>query len=97
MGTSYESGVIQTREKPSSIAPDGLARDCHEIIDAASALIVNVEFMARDGEPSRVAAAEDARQSVHRIVRIARAMRKQALDAGSAAEANGPSGSHASR
>ena len=87
MKNAYESRVVKARENTHSTTAAGLARACHEIIDAASTIILSVEFMAQDREPSQVAAAHDARQSVERIVRIARSIRKWADDE-AAQEAN---------
>jgi hypothetical protein len=64
------------------IAPDGLPPSdlfarCHEVLDAASSLLVNVEYLAADSEAARAdrnAAADDARASIERITRIMREM-----------------------
>jgi hypothetical protein len=61
---------------PAGESTQALSRACHEIIDAASALMVNVEFLAQAGEGSnKQRAAEDARRSVERIVKIAQTLR----------------------
>jgi hypothetical protein len=55
-----------------------LCRACHEMVDAASALILNVEFLAEATEGRKQQAAEDARHSVDRIVKVAKALRDAA-------------------
>jgi hypothetical protein len=55
-----------------------VCRACHEIVDAASALILNVEFLAEAAEGTKRQAAEDARQSVERIVKVAKTLRDAA-------------------
>lgn len=58
--------------KPSSY---DLARACHQIVDAASALAANVELLAEKARPSQQDLVEDARASVKRIAKLARAIR----------------------
>jgi hypothetical protein len=66
---SGESYVVATEPSPA------LSRACHEIIDAASALMLNVDYLADGDEEGRRGAVRDARTSVERIVKIAKALR----------------------
>ena len=81
MADAYESGEVRV------LGPvyegEALARACHAIIDAASALVMNVDLLAQAGGDSgdRQAAVEDARRSVERIVKIAEAIRKGEAEA----------------
>jgi hypothetical protein len=50
-----------------------VARSCHEIIDAASSLVVNLEILAGKNA-ANLQILEDARQSIERIVSLARAI-----------------------
>jgi hypothetical protein len=53
-----------------------LCQACHDLIDAASSLMLNVDYLAQGGEDSKLlGAATDARLSVERIVEIANALR----------------------
>ncbi len=51
------------------------AQNCHEIIDAISSIIVNVEFVATAAEGPKRAAADDALRSLQRLVKLVRALR----------------------
>jgi hypothetical protein len=53
-----------------------LARACHEIIGAASSLILNVEFLAKITDPAQQEAVDDSRRSIDVIVALARAIRQ---------------------
>lgn len=50
-----------------------VARNCHEIIDAASSLVINLEILAGKNA-SDLQMVEDARRSIERIVSLARAI-----------------------
>jgi hypothetical protein len=52
-----------------------MSRACHGIIDAASALIANVEFLA-GACGQQAEAIEDARRSITRIVALAKEVRE---------------------
>jgi hypothetical protein len=59
------------------------ADECHQIIDAAASLTMNLEFIvgpdfinAAEPKSPRAAALEDARASIDRIVKLARRIRK---------------------
>ncbi len=72
-GNDKKSGVV-------SIAPPSTytSREilCHQIIDAASALTVDVDFVIGAGAgDARDAAAHDARRSIERIVKLVGVMR----------------------
>jgi hypothetical protein len=57
-------------------SPDALERACREIIDAVSALVVDVDFLVEATHAEKKAAAvEDALRSVNRIVKVADAVR----------------------
>ena len=63
--------------------PPVLARSCHEILNAAAALAIDVEFL---GSPAvaddvRQDAARDVRASVARIAEVARAMQSALREA----------------
>jgi hypothetical protein len=76
MSKEFQSGEIFAAS-PSGEA-QALCRACHEIVDAASALILNVEFLAEAAEGPRQQAADDARLSVERIVKVAKRLRDAA-------------------
>src|SRR5579862_8530719 len=75
----YDTGVRRvTTPEPSGPTPsEGTLRACREIIDAASALALDVEYLARYGDDERKStAAGDARTSIERIVELAERIRK---------------------
>lgn len=53
-----------------------VAGGCHEILSAASILIVNLEFISRGANGEKSAALDEARASVARIVEIAKEMQR---------------------
>lgn len=57
-----------------------VARACHEIVDAASALMVDVDFLLSAPVEQRQPAADNARESIARIVRLANAIRAAWVD-----------------
>jgi hypothetical protein len=64
------------REEVSGIDSATLCEACHQLIDAASSLMLNVDYLAQAGEDSKLLdAARDARLSIERIVQIANALR----------------------
>jgi hypothetical protein len=53
-----------------------VARHCDEIVSAAAALVVDLEFVSERVGGESTAALNDARSSVDRIVEIAQAIRR---------------------
>ena len=53
-----------------------LARACLGIIGAASSLIMNLEFLAKDTDMAQRGAVEDSRRSIDIIVALARTIRR---------------------
>ena len=72
----YESGVVRTVASSNEPTIETLDRLCHRIIDAASALTVDIEFIASatPGE-ERQASLDAARCSIGHIVTWVQAMR----------------------
>ncbi|HEY8038682.1 MAG TPA: hypothetical protein VIF15_02775 [Polyangiaceae bacterium] len=73
-----ESGVLPGPDATLRV-PEDLARACHDILGALAALTINVEILAEartqvDGELQQVV--HDARDSVDRIARIAKALQR---------------------
>ena len=79
-----ESGVVETGAKVDD-TPESLDRACHSMIDAVSALIVNLDYLAYDAVGERRAAAEDAKRSLERIVALANSVRRRLRGARAAA------------
>jgi hypothetical protein len=62
---------------PSASGPGAqVLRDCHDILGAAAVIIVNLEFVSQGAEGETLAALEDARASVEKIVELANAIRR---------------------
>jgi len=78
MGT----GEVRAAEAVSKSA-QALSRACHDIVDAASALLVNVEFLAQGAEGDKQRAAADSRYSIERIIALAEVLRGGAAKSGS--------------
>jgi hypothetical protein len=68
MGEKRDSAVIPARNL------DVVDR-CDEIVNAAAALVVNLEFVSERVDDESRAALQDARESVDRIVEISRTIR----------------------
>jgi hypothetical protein len=76
MADSMGKGGTGSTPPSRAPSPDALARACREIVDAASALMVDVEFLVEaPNAEKKAAAAEDALRSVKRIVQVAEALR----------------------
>jgi hypothetical protein len=85
MTEAGESGVVETGAREDD-SPEWIDRACHSMIDAVSALTVNLDYLADDdpldprSHPARIgerrAAAEDAKHSLERIVALAKALRR---------------------
>ncbi len=69
MGEKRDSAVIAARNL------DVVDR-CDEIVNAAAALVVNLEFVSERVDDESRAALQDARESVDRIVEITRTIRR---------------------
>jgi hypothetical protein len=80
--TNEEKSGAASPDAPreSSPAPEAVFRACHEIIDAASALLVNLELLAGGSDPAHDYVVADARASIERIVKLARSLRPLAKD-----------------
>jgi hypothetical protein len=79
-----ESGVVPVDEPR---ADRGIERGCHEIIDAASTVVVNLDFLA-DGLPEdKRAALADVQLAITRIVKVATDIRR-AVRGGAAVESS---------
>jgi len=79
MGKVDESGV---RERlAGGLTADEISDACHVIIDAASAVLSNIEFLKNPGTGTasdRQSMAADAREGVMRLVRTVRDLREAA-------------------
>ncbi|MGA7123900.1 MAG: hypothetical protein WBY94_27605 [Polyangiaceae bacterium] len=75
MTEAGESGVVETGARLDD-SPEWLDRACHSMIDAVSALTVNLDYLAYDAVGERRAAAEDAKHSIDRILALAKAVRQ---------------------
>ncbi len=75
----YGAGVRRLTTSDSSSPPpsEGTLRACREIIDAASALSLDLEYLAGAADPEgKEHAVDDARMSIERIVKLAERVRK---------------------
>jgi hypothetical protein len=68
MGEKRDSAVIPARTIH-------VVDRCDEIVNAAAALVVNLEFVSERVDDESRAALQDARESVDRIVQITRTIR----------------------
>jgi hypothetical protein len=83
MGTAkVVEGEAATEGKDDALSPEALVDACHAILDAAAALVMNVEFMTKTaGSSAEVqAVAADMRASVDRIAKVARALQGAARE-----------------
>jgi hypothetical protein len=82
-GSTAESGEREKLvvDESSGLAPSGLVKQCHAILEAASSLLVNVEYLANNDAADREAAVADARSSIERISQIVRGLQDVARDA----------------
>jgi hypothetical protein len=56
-------------------SPQEVATALHQIVDAASALMTNVEILAGTATPAQLEIVEEVRGSARRIAELARAVR----------------------
>jgi hypothetical protein len=80
MTEALESGGVGVAVQAGG-APEALDRTCREIIDAVSALTVNLDVLAHEVVGEKRAAAEDAQLSVVRIIGLAKFLRRSMLGA----------------
>lgn len=73
MGQQEEGATGILGDNPSR---EDLARACHDIIGAASVLVINFEFLAQTANAEHQGAVIDSRRSIERIVALARALRR---------------------
>ena len=78
--------MAQTRESEIASAERGpsaqVLRNCHDIVGAAAVVVVNLEYVSQGTQGDTLAALQDARGSVEKIVELANAIRR-AYEAGS--------------
>jgi hypothetical protein len=80
LASARKGGEALAGPERDELSPEALARACHDILNAAAALIMNVEMMA-EYAPESVdgpSIAEDARVSVQRIAMVAHAIQAAA-------------------
>jgi hypothetical protein len=75
-GSTAESGEREKLavDESSHLAPAELVKHCHAILEAASSLLLNLEYLADDDATDRGAAVADARNSIERISQIVRSL-----------------------
>ncbi len=73
-------GVVTIRPEADKLSLEALMFGCHDILNAAAALIMNVELMAEHAGAWQDGAsvADDARASVQRIALVAQAIQSAA-------------------
>jgi hypothetical protein len=79
MGKGDESGVRE--QLAGGLMADEISDACHVVIDAASAILANIEFLQNPGmgtASDRQSMASDAREGVMRLVRTVRDLREAA-------------------
>jgi hypothetical protein len=75
MAQTRESGMASGGTSESGPSAQVL-RDCHDILGAAAVIVVNLEFVSQDAQGDTLAALQDARGSVEKIVELANAIRR---------------------
>jgi len=78
--SAKEGAVLSIRPEQDELSPEALMYACHDILNAAAALIINVEMLAEyaPGFVDGPSVAEDARASVERIAKVAKAIQATA-------------------
>jgi hypothetical protein len=70
-----ESGVMPVSDRTRGSGGE-ISRACHEIIDAAAAAMVNVDFITEGSYGEKRAASDDLKHSVTRIADLANEIRR---------------------
>jgi hypothetical protein len=80
LASARKGGKALTGTERDELSPEALVRACHDILNAAAALIINVEMMAEYAPESTdgPSIAEDARLSVQRIAMVAQVIQAAA-------------------
>jgi hypothetical protein len=76
-----ESGVVSLAEAGADVESE-VTRACHDIIDAASIAVVNLDFASEGAEGEKKAALDDAQYAVARIVQLVTRIRRVCLEGG---------------
>lgn len=77
MGEILESGVEESAASIEGL-PESVAHTCHDILNALAALSINLNYLAQDAKGEKLAAADDARQSLERLIGLAKTLRQSA-------------------
>jgi hypothetical protein len=76
-----ESGVVPFAEQGTDLESE-VTRACHDIIDAASIAVVNLDFALEGAKGETKAALDDAHYAVARIVQLVTQIRRVCLESG---------------
>jgi hypothetical protein len=79
-GVTAESGerAKLVLDESSPLSPAALVKQCHAILEAASSVLLNVEYLADDDATDRKAAVADARIGIERIAEVVRSLQDTA-------------------
>jgi hypothetical protein len=79
--TEFESGVISKRSELQGLLPEALIRACHDILEAAAVLTINVQQLATEtAGTDRQATVDDALESIARIAKVAQTVQAAARE-----------------